>query len=71
MVGLEALVDFPPGPRDRLDGVLLLIAELVEEGLLAPTHTFGKGQRNFVATEAGVAQLGEPELPDVGLTDPR
>jgi hypothetical protein len=46
-VGLGALVDFPPGPRDRLGGVLPTIAELVADGLVDPTHTFRNGQRVF------------------------
>jgi hypothetical protein len=52
-VGLGALVDFPPGPRDSLSGVLPTIAELVTDGLLDPTHTFRNGQRVFCISALG------------------
>jgi len=53
MVGLEALVDYPPGPRDGLYGAFPIIAKFVGQGLAAPTHTFRTGQRVFITTEAG------------------
>ena len=54
--GLDALVDFPPGPRDRPDGNIQIIAELVRDGLLAPTNEFRTGQRVFRITDAGAAE---------------
>ena len=58
-VGMEALVDFPPGPRDRLGGVFPIITKFVGQGLAAPTNAFRNGQRVFIATEAGREVLSE------------
>ena len=58
-VGLAPLVDFPPGPRDKPDGVISILAEFTEQGLITPTHSFRTGQRVFCITDAGraVAEL--------------
>jgi hypothetical protein len=57
-VGLGALVDFPPGPRDSLSGVFPIIVELVADGLVDPTHTFRNGQRVFCISALGRETLG-------------
>jgi hypothetical protein len=61
-VDMGALFLFPPGPGDRPTLVAEITTELVEKGLVLPTHRFEGGQRLKVSTKrAGVRVIRQSD----------
>lgn len=66
-VDMGALFLFPPGPGDRPTLVAEFTTELIEMGLVLPTHRFEGGQRLKVSTKrAGVRVIRPSDGPPNG-----